>query len=230
MNADTNAASRATNLTELRWHDRIAALAIYCVIRCCNITWRFHLKDNDNTLKTIENGPVIYSLWHNRLALSMPVFRHFMMRNQPDRKVAALVSASRDGAILSRTLEIFGAQPVRGSTSRRGAQALLELTAWAERGHDIAISPDGPRGPRYQVQPGVISLAKVTGHPIIPISGFIRCRKELKSWDRFQIPLPFARCEIHIGRPLSESRKADDKEREDARINLEKRMCELTKD
>ena len=229
MNADSNAASHVAP-PELRWHGRMVALVIYCVIRCCNITWRFHLKDNDDTLRTIEKGPVIYSLWHNRLALSMPVFRHYMMRNRPDRKVAALVSASKDGAILSRTLEFFGAQPVRGSTSRRGAQALLELAAWAERGHDIAISPDGPRGPRYEVQPGVISLAKITGYPIIPISGFIRWRKELNSWDKFQIPLPFTRCEIHIGKPLSITSKATDEERESARIDLEKRMSELTRD
>ena len=83
--------------------------------------------------------------------------------------MAALVSASKDGGFLSGILELFGVQPVRGSSSRRGPQALLELTTWAERGHDLTITPDGPRGPCYQVQDGVMSLAQLTGLPIVPV-------------------------------------------------------------
>ena len=84
--------------------------------------------------------------------------------------MAAMVSASKDGGFLASILECFGVQPVRGSSSRRGPQALLELTGWAERGYDLAITPDGPRGPRYVVQEGIIALAQVTGLPIVPAS------------------------------------------------------------
>ena len=80
-----------------------------------------------------------------------------------------MVSASRDGGILAGILEQFGVKPVRGSSSRRGPQALLEMTTWAERGYDLAITPDGPRGPRYKVQEGVISAAQLTGLPIVPV-------------------------------------------------------------
>jgi len=73
-----------------------------------------------------------------------------------------MVSASRDGGLLAAVLERFKVQPVRGSSSRRGRQALLELTTWAERRYDLAITPDGPRGPRYVVQDGIISLARLT--------------------------------------------------------------------
>ena len=110
------------------------------------------------------------------------------------------MSASRDGAFLAAILERFGVQPVRGSSSRRGAQALLELTTWAERGYDLAITPDGPRGPRYVVQDGAMSLAQITGLPIVPVSYFLKWKIQLKSWDGFQIPLPFSICEVTAGK------------------------------
>ena len=119
-------------------------------------------------------------------------------------------------------------QPVRGSSSRRGPQALLELTTWADRGYDLAITPDGPRGPRYQVQEGVMSLAQVTGLPIIPFSYRLGWKLRVNSWDAFQIPLPFSRCEMNIGRPIRVSRDASDAEREALRAALESRLKELS--
>src|SRR6185295_11123120 len=104
--------------------------------------------------------------------------------------------------LLARVLELNGVEPVRGSTSRRGRQALLELVTWAERGFDLAITPDGPRGPCYVVQDGVIALAQLTGLPIVPVSYHLRWRIRLKSWDRFQIPLPFGPCIAYVGEPL----------------------------
>ena len=86
--------------------------------------------------------------------------------------------------------------------SRRGPQALLELTTWAERGYDLAITPDGPRGPRYVVQDGVMSLAQLTGLPIVPVSFYAKWKIRVKSWDRFQIPLPFSFCEMHLGKAV----------------------------
>src|SRR5213075_2734928 len=105
-----------------------------------------------------------------RLALCMVAYFGYPCKRNNTAGMAALVSASKDGALLSGILEAFGVQPVRGSSSRRGAQALVELTSWAERGYDLAITPDGPRGPRYQVQPGAIALAQLTGRPLVPVS------------------------------------------------------------
>ncbi len=132
-----------------------------------------------------------------------------------------MVSASKDGAFLAAILERFGVLPVRGSSSRRGPQALLELTTWAERGYDLAITPDGPRGPRYVVQDGAMSLAQITGLPVVPVSYYLSWKIQLKSWDRFQIPLPFSRCEIIVGRILRVPREATDAEREELRQQLE---------
>ncbi len=174
--------------------------------------------------------PVILVTWHNRLALSMLMSRGYARHRQQPQRLAALVSASKDGALLARILELFGVQPVRGSTSRRGPQALLELTTWSEQGYDLAVTPDGPRGPRYIMQPGALALAQVTGCCIIPASNYVAWKVCLKSWDRFQIPLPFSRAVFRFGQPLYVPREATDGQREALRQELEKRLLSLTQD
>jgi hypothetical protein len=106
----------------------------------------------------------------------------------------------------------------------------LELTGWAERGYDLAITPDGPRGPRYVVQEGVMALAQVTGLPIIPASYYLGWKVQAKSWDRFQIPLPFSVCEVMIGKPVRVPREASDEERETLRQQLEQALREISRD
>jgi lysophospholipid acyltransferase (LPLAT)-like uncharacterized protein len=144
--------------------------------------------------------------------------------------MAAMVSASKDGGLLAAILECFKVQPVRGSTSRRGRQALLELTTWAERGYDLAITPDGPRGPCCTVQDGVTSLAQLTGLPIVPFSYRLGWKIRTRSWDRFQIPVPFSRCEMALGKPIRIPRDATDTEREAFRQQLEQVMRTLSGD
>jgi lysophospholipid acyltransferase (LPLAT)-like uncharacterized protein len=141
-----------------------------------------------------------------------------------------MVSASKDGAFLTSILERFKVQPVRGSSSRRGPQALLELTTWAERGYDLAITPDGPRGPRYVVQEGIMSLAQLTGLPIVPASYHLNWKVRLNSWDRLQIPLPFAQCEFALGPLVRVPREASDAERENLRRQLEQTLKDITLD
>jgi lysophospholipid acyltransferase (LPLAT)-like uncharacterized protein len=144
--------------------------------------------------------------------------------------MAALVSASKDGGFLTAILQRFGVQPVRGSSSRRGPQALLELTSWAERGYDLAITPDGPRGPRYKVQDGVMILAQVTGLPIIPVSYQLGWKIRINSWDRFLIPLPFSRCEMIYEKPVRVPRDASDQQCELLRQELENRLRAISAD
>lgn len=193
------------------------------------LTIRFRWRDNSGFFEQ-PNGPAIYCFWHNRLALCTAVYERFNKRLNPTQGVVALVSASRDGAFLSAILKSFRAHPVRGSSSRRGPQALLELTTWAERGYDLAITPDGPRGPRYRVQEGVMSLAQLTGLPVIAVGSYLSLKIRLKSWDAFQIPLPFARCEVRIGPPIRISREAGDVEREQLRLKLEETLTSLNQD
>lgn len=214
----------------LRWHGVLAAAAAHSVTRLFDSTWRLDLEDADDTLAAIGNRQVIFSLWHNRLLLAPPSYRKFFLARQPHRRLAALVSASKDGAILARVMEHHGIQPVLGSSSRRGAQALRELTSWAKRGYDFAITPDGPRGPRYEVQPGAVMLAQITGLPIVPASATVGWKKEFSSWDAFKLPLPFSCCQIRIGEMVHVSRGADEIEREAARRTLQERMDALTED
>lgn len=187
-------------------------------------TLRWEFVDHSGLFGASTVQPVIYCLWHNRLALCMAIWRKYPLRKQPQRRLAALVSASKDGAFLARILENFGVQPVRGSTSRRGPQALLELTTWAERGWDLAITPDGPRGPCEVVQEGVIALAQLTGLPIVPVTTMVPFKVCLRSWDHFQVPLPLARCRVIFFPPIRVPREADDSEREALRQELENQL------
>jgi lysophospholipid acyltransferase (LPLAT)-like uncharacterized protein len=213
-----------------RWHQRFAAWGVYALIRSVAGTLRCRWHDRSE-FSAGPPGPVIVCCWHNRLAVCMRGYFEYCRPRNPTAGMAALVSASKDGAFLASILECFHVQPVRGSSSRRGPQALLELTTWAERGYDLAITPDGPRGPRYVVQPGIMSLAQVTGLPILPGSFYLHSKIQIqRSWDKFQIPFPFSRCDVVIGKLIRVPREASDAEREALRLHLESVMRSMTRD
>src|SRR5215472_13685703 len=169
-----------------RWYQRLVAWLIFTLIRTVSATLRYRWRDHSG-LNAANPTAAIFCAWHNRLVLSMVAYEGYVRKTGAAAGIAAMVSASKDGGLLTAILECFDVQPVRGSSSRRGHQALLELTSWAERGYDLAITPDGPRGPCYKVQEGVMSLAQVTGQPIMPVSYGLSWKIRVKSWDRFQI-------------------------------------------
>jgi lysophospholipid acyltransferase (LPLAT)-like uncharacterized protein len=228
--AGPNRGSRAVVPHRAKWQQRLAAALLYGLIRSVAATIRFHMDDRAGILGGPPAQRIIFSIWHNRLALSLIMYRRYLSKRSPERRLAAMVSASRDGGLLARILEHFGVEPVRGSSSRRGPQALRELVTWGEQGFDLAITPDGPRGPCYHVQEGVISAARLTGLPIVPVSYELNWKIRLKSWDRFQVPLPFARCRIVSGPIVRVPREATDAERESLRIKLEQTMQAITRD
>lgn len=203
---------------------RAIAWAVFLVERLVTASLRCRWRDSSGLAEARENQPVIFCLWHNRLAISMIVQRRH------SRRLAALVSASKDGALLAAVLETFGVEQVRGSSSRRGPQALLELTSRAERGYDLAVTPDGPKGPRYVAQSGAIALAQLTGLPIIPVTCNTSWKISLKSWDRFQIPLPFSTCELILNQPILVPHDADEIKREELRMALETSLCASSRD
>jgi lysophospholipid acyltransferase (LPLAT)-like uncharacterized protein len=211
-------------------HQRILAWLIATGIRILDASLRFRIHDGAGVFGRSSGDRMIFVIWHSRLALSLSIYNRYVRRPDPSRRMAAMVSASRDGGMLARILELFEVQPVRGSTSRRGPQALRELTSWAERGYDLAITPDGPRGPRYRVQEGVISLAQLTGLPIVPATMNLRAKVRLPSWDRFQLPFPFARCDVHTGPLLRVPREITDDQREALRQQLEQALHDITLD
>ncbi|MGE3537006.1 MAG: lysophospholipid acyltransferase family protein [Candidatus Tectimicrobiota bacterium] len=144
-----------------------------------------------------ESGaPVLLAAWHGRVLYLLR--RYYRQR----RQFTVLVSRSRDGEFISRVLQCCSIRTIRGSSSRGGMRAGLELIRSLRQGSHALIVPDGPRGPRYQVQPGIILVAEKTGALIVPVTYNARWKKVLTSWDRFIIPLPFSRVVVIYGEPL----------------------------
>jgi lysophospholipid acyltransferase (LPLAT)-like uncharacterized protein len=157
-----------------------------------------------------ETHPVIYSFWHHCLAAS-PLWYARELRPRGLR-MAGLISASGDGEVLAAAMGVFGIDAVRGSRSRGGTEALRELLHALERGSDVAVTPDGPRGPRHVLQPGLLQLAKLSGRPIVPVRFIMRPVWRMKTWDRFEFPLPFGRCHLEVHPPVRVERYADEME------------------
>ena len=150
-----------------------------------------------------EYGRLIYAFWHNR-------FFPLILENR-DSGIVVLVSLSKDGDLIDAILRKFGFETVRGSTSRGAISALKALVRKINQGKSVAIMPDGPKGPVYEVKEGVISLSKLTGIPILPVTVVYSSFWELSSWDRFRIPKPFSRVLIKYGDPLFISRSMDNR-------------------
>ena len=196
----------------------------YWLVRLLSLTLRYCLEDQSGLIDPASKKVFLFVFWHNRMSLMPRLYKKYLHRE----KVAILVSASRDGEMLAGVLARFGFTPVRGSTSRFGRAALLELSRLVADGYDAAITPDGPRGPRYKVQSGIIDLAILTGQPILPVSVVYSRKWELKSWDRFQIPIPFCLCRVRVGKPLVIARDADEAMQEAKRKELETVLVQLS--
>ena len=212
------------------WKQKLAGWIVVAIVRGLALSLRYRIEDRAGILDGTLKGPLVFCLWHNRLAFAVPIYRRFICPKSPRVGMAAMVSASRDGGFLAGVFEIMDVEAVRGSSSRRGAQALLELAKLAQRGFDLTITPDGPRGPRYHVQDGVIALAQVTGLPVIPCAYYFHSKICLKSWDRLQIPLPFSRCDAILENPVTIPREMSATEREGLRSHIEKTLLEIAKD
>lgn len=171
--------------------------------------------------------PVIYVLWHNRFFTVPPAWQKLCGRH---RKTVALTSASHDGDMVARAMAVFGLGSVRGSSSRRGVAALVGLKRALQEGLDICVTPDGPRGPRYQLQPGIIKLAESTGAPLIPIHVRFSSAWRLKTWDQFVIPKPFSRVEVTFAEPIRLTRGMDAEAFENERLKIETLMIQGTDD
>ncbi|MDQ8188693.1 lysophospholipid acyltransferase family protein [Roseibacillus persicicus] len=144
------------------------------------------------------SSPRLFSLYHNRMIGAAAASGPWSSL----RPGVVLTSASKDGATLAAAMECFGLGAVRGSSSRRGAAALVALRRELEAGHHVVITPDGPRGPRYVVQPGLVKLASITQVPIIPFLVNYESYWQLNSWDKFQIPKPFSKVQITFGKEI----------------------------
>jgi lysophospholipid acyltransferase (LPLAT)-like uncharacterized protein len=184
-------------------------------------TMRLEYRDRD-LLERVrsETGRYILAFWHSRLVM--------IRSSYPDDRMVALLSQHDDAQILGRILSGFGVEQAAGSSTRGGAAGLREILRRVERGYSVGIAPDGPRGPRRKVKPGVVATARLTGLPILPVSYSARPARRLRSWDRTLLPLPFARGLFVYGEPLRVASDADALERERCRRRLELELDRLT--
>lgn len=171
-----------------------------------------------------KNHGVIFAVWHANLVPGVYLYHSSLGGKQ----MLAMVSRSADGEVISRVLQKFGAQTVRGSSSRGGSTGLLQMTERMKEGKDGVFTVDGPRGPANQVQPGVVKLAQLSGAAILPCGVSVRPCLRLKSWDRFKIPLPFNRTVLVLGNPIRVSGNANNNELEDWRRLVEESLIACT--
>jgi hypothetical protein len=207
--------------TEIRGTGKMRLLGTLAgwIVRAVGWTMRVHMTDRGGRMEQllVREEPVIYALWHNAVLGFMQV----TMRQSFKRERVVLTSASKDGAALEALVKVFGFGAVRGSSSRRSRAALMGLLRAVRNGRDVGITPDGPRGPRYVVQPGVIKLAQATGVPIVPLSMSCGWCWRLNTWDHFRIPLPFGRIHITVHEVLDVPREIDDAGFDRLRLQLQ---------
>ena len=190
----------------------------YGVIKLLTYTIRVEEVHSEIPKSFWEKGiPFIGAFWHGRLLIA---YR--------GKRLSFLVSPHRDGQVVGRALKRFGFNPILGSTYRKGFSAFKKMAKALANGSDIGFVPDGPRGPRYRAQIGVIELAKKTGRPIIPLSFSASKKKILNTWDQFLLPYPFSKGVFIWGEPIEVDPNGTRDHLEERRILLEKRLNELT--
>jgi lysophospholipid acyltransferase (LPLAT)-like uncharacterized protein len=175
---------------------RAADLAFFFLIKVIGKTIRWQVEGWENWEAATRDGQIpIYTFWHNRVFLATYFWRK--------RRIVVMTSQSFDGEYIARFIQRFGYGAVRGSSTRGAVGAIIEMTRLMRAGCPTAFTIDGPKGPRYVAKMGAVLLAKKTGQPILPFTITAeRFWESKKSWDRFQVPLPFSRARVDIAPPI----------------------------
>jgi lysophospholipid acyltransferase (LPLAT)-like uncharacterized protein len=209
---------RGPFLPVLMW---AAPRLISAALQLLKLTVRIQFINADRLLAAWAHGEqTVMTFWHNRVVMMPIAYR--------GKQACIMNSQSRDGEIASRALARWGIRSVRGSATRGGAGGFMQLVNAYRRGDDLAVVPDGPRGPRYVVKKGVVQLGRATGGLIFPASYAATHQVQLRSWDRLIIPLPFARIVYVVGEPLRVPREVSEAEAEALRVELQQRLMAAT--
>ena len=178
-----------------RWQAAAIAAAVAPLVRALSWTWRWRVEGGEHLHALDASGePAILALWHGRIMPGLTFWGH--------RGIVVITSENFDGEWIARVLVRFGFGTARGSTSRGGVKALVKLKKEMAGGHWTAFTVDGPRGPYRVAQPGAVWLARATGRPILPFHPTADRHWTLRSWDRTQIPRPFATITMRLGEPV----------------------------
>jgi lysophospholipid acyltransferase (LPLAT)-like uncharacterized protein len=206
---------------------RVAGFVLYWLIRVIGATLRFEVKGGENHN---ENQPLVYCFWHNRIPIATYFWRN--------RGIVVMSSRSFDSEYIARFIQRFGYGAARGSSTRGGKAALIQMIRAVRAGKSAAFTVDGPRGPIYEAKPGAVLLAAKSNAALLPFSISLNRYWQLPSWDKIQIPKPFARAVVVIGKQI---KVADDPETHDAkhqelqqaleelRLESDRRILETTK-
>ena len=199
---------------------RLLDLLFTALIRIIGSTTRFSVEGWEHWEEATRNGRLpIYSFWHNRIVLSTYFWRK--------RDIIVMTSQSFDGEYIARFIQRFGFGTARGSSTRGGVGALVEMIRFMRAGYATAFTIDGPRGPRYVAKMGAILLAKKTGQPILPFTIHSRRFITIQSWDGFRIPLPFSRAHVRLAEPIFVPDDAGDAELEAKRNELQRALDQI---
>ena len=220
-------ANRGGNIHRVKGPARLFVGAMSRLTRCWQDTLQY---ENTGPISRLMYGDLpghLVLLWHNRL---FPCIGAMMNSGPFNRRLYALVSASRDGAALCHYLEAQGIQPIRGSSSRRGAVATRELLKILADGNHVAITVDGPRGPCYRAQAGAALMSQLTGAPLAFLGAECESPWELASWDRFLVPKPFSRVRIRMEEFHPPAAKGGREERLALQAFIQERMLAITSD
>ena len=206
-----------------RWQ-RIASWTIASLIRFLDLSikWKMVVPPATQRIFKLEK-PIILLFWHNRI-LSMPAGWDV------SRPITLLRSVHRDGLLIGRAISFLGYKTVAGSSNRGGATSLRKLLKELKNGTSIGITPDGPRGPRMRMTPGAIVAARLGGVPIIPVAWNTKHRKLLGTWDKMILARPFSKGIFIYGEPIEIPKKSTHEEVEAYRIDVEKKLNELSRE
>jgi len=199
-------------VAERPWFIATIAAVGSAIIKLVGLTLRWEVEGWEHIAALERTGQQgMFAFWHNRL-----LYICYYLSRIP---LTMLISQSKDGAYITAVAHWYGINAVRGSSTRGGARALAEMVALLREtvGHG-GLTPDGPKGPLYEVQPGLIAIAQKTGRPILPVTFSATRVHRFASWDRFLVPLPFARVRLTIGAPITVSTDRDAFEGERQRV------------
>jgi lysophospholipid acyltransferase (LPLAT)-like uncharacterized protein len=171
---------------------RVLPRLIAWAVGLLTLSWRVQRRDGHLLYDALDEGPVVVAFFHEDQLPLVALHRGLGF--------AGMASMSVDGELLARVIKQLGYQVVRGSSSRGGVRAGLSATrGLIDGGASIAVAVDGPRGPRREVQPGAVALAAMSGRPLVHLTVQARPAWRARSWDRFLLPLPFARVQVQYG-------------------------------
>jgi lysophospholipid acyltransferase (LPLAT)-like uncharacterized protein len=220
MAVETDAVAHKFTLWQ-RLQFTMVAWAASLFVAVIGRTLRVSFSAEEGSVPNIDDiFPGIYPFWHRCVLPSVWIFRR--------KGLAVMTSQSRDGEFIARVISRFGFIPVRGSSSRGGQRALLEMRRIVAAGGGVAFTIDGPRGPRYVAKRGPVVLARETGAPIVPFYVALDRAWVLKTWDAMLVPKPFARAIIRPARKIHVSADADEKEMESAYAEMQAALERVT--